>query len=360
MVNPMTTREPSTAPPITAVPRRFASARVRRLRTWGLFGCLLAAAAMGLAAFAQVGTIPPPYAPPPAVEHGAFAVRAADDWLAGRPSTVPAVEGVDVELVDAREPMDGYDGEVTWASGEVVDVVDRPAERHALLARAGDRLIEVTVLVLAGSEGPVLAALPTIAPVPAGGETEAVIYESDLEVGLDIEVVQDRATEWAAAYLGDDAPALYLLTGDDSGRSYRGVGGFAVADVQVLSLTTDGTRVVAQVNVRYRPAGDPADTDRVYAGDWELLLGNTESGGVPTVQAWGPAGSGYRLDAFSNADTGGPVNADDTVDDDTATTTTDAPATTPPTSPPTTGIGDLMTPEERRAWERYVRQSEGR
>lgn len=281
------------------------------------------------------------------------------EYLAGRPFSLPVASGVvsDARPISERQRDSQDDEDPTPVSFDVetISVVDGESftltlgqnqqptyfetHRFAVTTSDGDYFwVAVTVM---DRNGPVLAALPQIGP-PVVGHFDSAVRDgiSWPEIigsrGLGSQA-PPRIKRWALAYGADDRDTLHELTGDTrTGVEYRGVGGYdLLKDPQVISVggPEDDPVVVARVQVTYASKTDP---DLVVVMEFDLLIENLD-GSLPTIAAWGPVGSGPRLQPFENAmppdpnDTGsGDIDDadadDDELDDDeeVETTTTTA------------------------------------
>lgn len=307
----------------TAVPRELSSPRrfTRRFRV--IVGLVAFAAISGpvgcVAAFANrpVGVIP--VREP---RHGAVAAVVAESYLAGQPLPVPVVTGLTsaagrepVALPDAPPSLDRPEPEPiphSWIVPMAPTVVtvpggegsERVVETHPFLVGAGGAVLVLTVPVVESAEGaPALGAVPAIEPfVPdaRAGALPDLDWSGAFATTRPSTALRERIGEWAAAYAGDDRRRLLEITGDDrSGVTYVGLGGWIVVGeprVGGVFSRSDGT-AGCQVEIALASDADAAVTTRVA---FDLLVADADQP-LPSIVAWGPAGTALALDPHANA-----------------------------------------------------------
>jgi hypothetical protein len=328
----------------TAVPREFSSPR-RFTRRFRVIVALLAFAAISgpvgcVAAFANRPAEVVPVREP---RHGAVAAVVAESYLAGRPVPVPVAAGLTpaagrepVELPDAPPSLDQpepipHSWIVPMASTVVTvpggEGPERVVETHPFLVGAGDAVLVLTVPVVESAEGaPALGAVPAIEPfVPdaRAGELPDLDWSTAFATTRPSTALRERIGEWASAYAGDDRRRLLEITGDDrNGMTYVGLGGWTVVGepgVGGVFSRSDGT-AGCQVEIALASGADGDVTTRVA---FDLLIADADQP-LPSIVAWGPAGTALSLEPHANAT----ASAGDEHDPGSATTTT-----TPTTAP---------------------------
>jgi hypothetical protein len=175
------------------------------------------------------------------------------------------------------------------------------------------RLMSIAVTMLLTEEGPVLGASPSLAPYDTSvAKYDALDYQTDpgFNAGAPAQPVQDKVSQWAAAYASNDGTALATLAGDPSTEVvYTGLGGFTASNISYTGFIPVAT--VAAVNgitftdpqyVRVKLLLTAA-SPQGYAvqAEFDLLVTEAASG-QPHVVAWGPAGSA-PLTPFENSTT---------------------------------------------------------
>lgn len=114
--------------------------------------------------------------------------------------------------------------------------------------------------------------------------------------------------KWAKAYVEDDRASLLETTGDlNTSRKYIGLGNMTLTKdagdaIKILTASkVDGSTAVLRVRLKTQAVSADSETKKpsIQTLDFDLRLKNYGSG-QPTVVAWGPAGSGFLLEPFSN------------------------------------------------------------
>lgn len=307
----------------TAVPAARSSAPILKIRLYLVLGSLVVSAVMGLFAGISSLTRTDPVIPePPAVAQGqGFAEIVADDWLAGRGTTVPAGDTLDRRL-GASPTVDEDTEKVTfhalegitriaWSGFDVYVQEGRTFEAHRFYV--GGRVPrELTVVVELTDAGPLLAATPALAPLAAQAEPPRQFDWAESEARTPVSADVERvAAEWAAAYATDDRQALRDLTGDTQRRIYAGLGGFEVVETTMGGAVPifESTDLVVRVKVTMKD-----DTGFQATSDWDLRVAAADTA-APRVVAWGPAATGGYLAPYANALNGDPEVTTTTVAD---------------------------------------------
>lgn len=165
---------------------------------------------------------------------------------------------------------------------------------------------------------PVLATSPTLEPADRTG---SVNLNGDPK-GQGLESVKlpnaavDAIGNWAEAWASNNSVTLKQITKDSSENVYRGLGGWSVEGVPTVNwsynkLIGSKTYVVTQVrfnivqNVelpadRDNPNSEPRIQKFVISQTQDILLTDVKSG-LPSIIAWGPAGSWNALEPLMNA-----------------------------------------------------------
>ncbi|HEX6421127.1 MAG TPA: hypothetical protein VFZ77_21665 [Acidimicrobiales bacterium] len=314
----------------TAVPRELSSPR-RFTRRFGVVVMLGAFAALSgpvgcVAAFANR---PVEVVPVREARHGAVAAVVAESYLAGREVPVPVAGGLTPAA--GRDPVE-RPGEppsrevpepraiphawiVPMAAGVAVlpggEGPDRVVETHPFLVGTGAGVLVLTVpIVEAGGGAPALGAAPSLEPyVPdaVAGDLPGLDWSATLATERPGAALRERVAEWAQAYAGDDRRRLLEITGDSrNGATYVGLGGWEVVGEPRVGgvVTRDDGLSACQVELALASAVDGAVTARVA---FDLLLADA-SGPLPSIVAWGPAGTALSLEPHAGASpTGEPV-----------------------------------------------------
>jgi hypothetical protein len=307
----------------TAVPREFSNPR-RFTRRYRIIVALAAFAAVSgpigcVAAFANK---PPEVVAPAEPRHGAYAAVAAESYLDGRALPFPVAAGLStaagrehVEVAGAPLRDDEAAPEPiahTWLVPMGADVVsipqdgdaERTVEAHRFLVGTDGGAFVLTIpLVETADGGPALGAVPAIEPfVPDGtdGELPALDWATVLETTRPPPTLRERIAEWAGAYAADDRRRLLEITGDPrNGVEYVGLGTWSVIGEPVvggLFARGDGASG-CHVEISLAAVADSDVTARV---SFDLLVENAGEP-LPSIVAWGPAGTALTLEPHANA-----------------------------------------------------------
>lgn len=262
-----------------------------------------------------------------------FATQAAQDFLAGKGTTLPVADTLDDGLGAAGAAGAMPYDELLLRSVGVSDYTNRrgdtlPEYRFSFAFRSTVSLLEQTdegttisdrdmrtdAYVISvtlrlerldnGSFAPVIAALPTITPdlLAYGGQpdkVEPVLVPPGVAVSLTGDITA-AVGNWAQAYVTGDAIRLKELVNvrGDANNRFEGLGGFAIPADRSVSIPyivqrADGL-LVAQVNIPLQRTG----TSFVAQATYDVLI---EPGSPAIVRAWGVAGSGADLEPFGNS-----------------------------------------------------------
>lgn len=311
------TKPPARQPrrPWAAVPAQRSSARSLKVKQRIVIATLLIAASLGpLALFISLSSneVPPP---PPKEDPSwivSFAETVAVDFLAGRPTDMPTVDGLDPKLgvsysgddasrrpALAHKSLTHYYTRAEYVGAQPVDV-----STFRVVLNDG-KVLDLSVTTISDANGrTLLAAAPSLTParLAAPGAAKAPLWQGDPNAIDDVPQTVGAATKaWAEAYGADDRPQLRLLVGGGpEGGEYVGLGGFNVSrDPQTLGAypsPNDPSQLVVRVRV-----GFSADSANGYqaTNDYDLLVANPTSTDARVV-AWGAPGTGQTLVPYQN------------------------------------------------------------
>lgn len=323
-------------PALTAVPAQRSSLPVLKARRRLVLGALVGAAACGvLSAAAWIFSPDPPAAVVEARDEEAIALAtlAAQDYLAGRDSVVPAADGVTTAFSRGGGAV-VPEAELVFSGSTQYRMGDKPGavttvERVTFQVRGATQLLELSIPMVLRSSGWVLGAAPSLLP--------AEVAVTDQEVGLDYaeiyttsgdandlaglawgQGITAQVQRWAQAYAssGADSAELFALTGDDDPtHAYAGLGGWSVESATVLSFaaganTGDRAGEFGSTWVAVRVAlvlSAPGANGPTLTADYDLLFEPELNPAAPPVTAWGPAGVGptSAIADYGNATTKG-------------------------------------------------------
>ncbi|HEX6568933.1 MAG TPA: hypothetical protein VF015_07205 [Acidimicrobiales bacterium] len=309
----------------TAIPREFSDPRrfTRRFRT---IVALAAFAAISgpIGCVAAFANRPADVVAARRPRHGAHAAVVAESYLDGRPLPFPVASGLTpaagrqpVELPGAPPSLDPPAPEPiahTWIipmEAEAVtipagDGPDRVVETHPFLVGTGGGVLVLTVPIVETADGaPALGAVPSIEPYVPDAEAEGLPgldWASVFETTRGSATLRERIGEWARAYAEDDRRRLLEIAGDSrNGVEYVGLGDWTVVgepEVGGVFARGDGTSG-CQVEVALASAADGEVTTRVA---FDLLVADADEP-LPSIVAWGPAGTALALRVYGNATT---------------------------------------------------------
>jgi hypothetical protein len=236
----------------------------------------------------------------------ALAQRALDDYLAGRPLTVPVASNVkDVFGSDQGKPTGLSVLSVAHIDATPLDYTkgdkSQPyqLDRFQVVTTTATYIVTVTTSITA--RGPLLAAAPMFAPYVPTPDTETLTLDY---AGLDSVPLNDttrqRVQDWATWFTStsdDAARQLKAITGDrDAARTYVPLAGFTLVpdrSPRIVAAIPDGqtaageSRLYLRVVLWLRPVGADGTS---LVNEYDLLVLNPDSG-TPSVVAWGPAGA---------------------------------------------------------------------
>lgn len=302
-----------TGVPRATVPARQAHRRARFLLVGVASGPVLALLALAVAAGG--GSRPPAMAGQQGHDR-AFAEVAAEDFLAGRPTVLPYVQGLDPVLgrgttqseTGGSDPASGGGAPVAipfrslaWRSASEGRAGGQSYELDTFVVATASALWHLTIQVIDAPAGPVIGADPSLAPDPtAPAGTEGALGYSGLAGAGQPELgpgAQRQVQAWAQAYVEGDGATLYRLSGDTGGHTYPSLQGWALDRASVAGSVVKADAALAQVQVVMHEVADPALS---VTSSYDLLLDHLGQA-LPFVQAWGAAGAGPTLVPFANA-----------------------------------------------------------
>jgi hypothetical protein len=298
--------------PLTAIPAQRSSAALVKLKVALILGSAMLAALLGVVSLVAWIAFTPEV---PSVEDllprgGAHARAVAEDFLAGRKTSVPVAErvGPDFGAVPGN-PMErrGSFGHTSLTVAEVTpmavktDSGVREFEVHRFLVSREERLFWLDITLLLTDEGPVLGALPSLGPVPAQTKGHLALDYSDLDQAPLPNHYTAVVTAWGTHFAANEPDKLWDVvvkdeTSDRQLFEYVGLGGFSAGDLQIRSVVgIPGGGYLVRVQLLLRPEG--ADGASVST-EYDLRLTGNDSSA--RVVAWGPPGSGPTLAPFTN------------------------------------------------------------
>lgn len=300
-------------PPVqmfTAVPRKFRTERRMRTRTRVLIGVIIFSWILALlVGFSGAA----PEVEPPGIQYRSEATAAVYAWLAGEPvqlatttaaadfGRLPArLQDDDDREISVVEPIP-FDF-VSWQDATVTATGTTPFETHRFLVGLDSgRVLDVTVVIMVTPTGPVLAQAPTV-QAPRLADTpsaDGLGWGSALGAANPSNAVIEQIQAWAQAWAQADTRELYALTRDTEPRLYRGLGGFTPTNVAVLAAgTNEEGKIVARVRITMFDDSIPSV---IVNTDFDVLVGRVTEP-LPSIEAWGPPGSGPTLVAFQNGE----------------------------------------------------------
>lgn len=250
----------------------------------------------------------------------AIAEEAARDFLAGRNSTVPTADGVDIEWgVDVNgDPVEtpfavtsmALTGSTQYLLGDTDDQLVHLI-RFRTVVNTIPYNVDVTI-VDDPTVGPVLGATPVLLPTSGGPRQVSppdyqgnyVDAESSVEDNVEYAVEQ-----WVDAYAAEGTSSDRLkieIVGDREGpRQYSGLDGWTGELDQIVSAVPVGGGdsglpggVIVQARVVLTP---PAANGPSLRSTYDLYVVTESPAEQPPVVAWGTAGSAEELTPYMNA-----------------------------------------------------------
>lgn len=288
-----------TGVPRVTIPATQARRRARVVLAGVFLGPVLALVALAVAAGHRSA---PAVGPVPAHDR-AFARVAAEDFLAGRATSLPYAAGLDPSLGrsgdGASAPPIAYRS-LAWQSAAEEELAGRRYEDDTFLVATGAGLWHLSVQTVDSPGGPVIGADPSLAPAPMAPTDQAAAVSVSALAGDNQSELGDGANRqiqaWAQAYANGDSATLYRLTGDTRPETYASLQGWVFDRVSVTSSATSGNRALAQLQLTMHQVDQPASA---MTSSYDVLLGDLNQS-LPFVQAWGPPGSGPALVAYQN------------------------------------------------------------
>jgi len=296
----------------TAVPKQFLTTPSLKRRTrvfFALIALTFLTSLFGLTEAAKASREASSLTPAP--DYHSVAEQVLWAWLEGKPSPFPVAQGLQRSLgrtpaTNATAPA-SMQPELVAFDSALHGSLSNPAQAtnqswvtdtYYVTTKTGVFLASVT-LVLTPS-GPVVAADPSLAPVPVanGHNVPPLDYTHLLTNANPPNGVTTQVDSWANAYASNDQEALFALTGDTRAVTFGGLGGWSVVGTpNIVGYYPSHNTALVRVEVQMSENSSPQVQ---ITADYDLLLGNI-SNALPNVWAWGPAGSGLSLTQYQNA-----------------------------------------------------------
>lgn len=342
----------SPKPRFTAVPALRSSAKklkiVQRTIIAATIGGFLCGPLALLLSLRSNAPLPAPVVLPAWVQipprYEAFATQVAEDYLGGFGTKLGVVGGLDATLGRSNSPEALKHDALVLRDVAQTTYNDKKdahpygqysfsfAFRTPVLGQQNgiggegqqwDRLIIDVVVRESPTTAAVLAATPTLRADPWSDVTPddrlpLVLAGTEVPSGVNQQPLIDAISRWGKAYVSNDTTELTQLVNVEGtpGFTYRGLGGFSIADGQQVAVLAMSLAPAAA-----NPAACPANTTKLANGkplylarvsipivrtgsgyrtstSFDVLV---EGGGVAGVRAWGKAGSGNGLCAYGNA-----------------------------------------------------------
>lgn len=174
------------------------------------------------------------------------------------------------------------------------------------------QVLKVTVRIDPETKKSYLAAAPSLEPYTDASErSEGYGDYSNLPSRAQLQATAPLSAavgKWAKAYVEDDRAALLEVTQDlNKARKYLGLGNLTLTKeagdaIKILTASkVDNNTAVLRVRVKAQDASATSETKKpsIQTFDYDLLVKNQDSG-QPSIVAWGPPGSGFLLQPYSN------------------------------------------------------------
>ena len=154
-----------------------------------------------------------------------------------------------------------------------------------------------------GNSKPTLGAAPTLFPGvngSSGGAVTTGITTQSSQTPLPASVISQVGV-WAKAFTSSNHD-LYIVTGDTTKRSYKGITGYSLVGTPLIISATPydsakpPTSVQLTVQLTLQSTADPTI---VTTSEYDLLI-TSLTNALPDVSAWGPPGSGPSLVIYQN------------------------------------------------------------
>lgn len=266
--------------------------------------------ALLISGFAIATTIQTPQATTPitslSIEQAqsqAVAIQAVRAWLASDPQPLPGAQVVAWSGQEASQALPSKDQGLPMST------------HHVTVADAQGQLYTASLAITHAPSGPVATSTPALsAYVPSDEQSVASPWRGLVSVqGVDREDIARAVQVWASAYFSYD-PGLLQQTVGDTDRSHaympmpKATVTTTVLDMSALAPDegkTDATNpsvIIARVEViASYGTTDPSKSVKPMTFDVRIHEANTAT---PRVVAWGGAGSGPSLSAYTNAISG--------------------------------------------------------
>lgn len=300
---------------LTAVPSLKSSAGKLRVKQRVLMGLIAAGFLCGPLALWRSSSTPAPVvqnnvpleaSSTPAVEAAAIV---AEDFLSGRPSSLPTAADVPQNLgrTDSGSIPHGP-LELSGVRGTSSPTQNQKVYPYAYIVTFSFRAdtgvmykLNVVLHSTTASAGKkfVLAAAPSLEPYPVQGAVEDVPAVDPGGAVLEQRpgIAEDAVNRWARAYIGGDPGALKqeANTDGDPGNQFAPLSGFSLEGApEVLDVRDRGSGAYWVARVRLTLKRDSF----LSVVDYDVLIKND---GVGRVVAWGTPGEGVVLQPQGNA-----------------------------------------------------------
>lgn len=298
----------------SAIPAARSKAPILQIRLFAVVGVLILSALMGIfstLAWISNASNPVP-TPAPVAQAAGFAESIAQDYLAGRTTTLPVASDLSPDFASQYTSSDRLKV-VSLSRQGFTSVSDNLGviETTYFLAVTTQGTYRLAVPVRLTTKGPVLATYPTLLPARYKASTGPLdfsnnpypndpYYITPTTIQTATPNVATSISTWATALAANDTQALYQIVNDPNPSAqpgdYVGLGGFTLrTKPQILG----GYQVPgSELYVRVRLVMSSSSAKGVIlSNDYDLEIANPKSPN-PAVVAWGPAGSSKNLVAY--------------------------------------------------------------
>jgi hypothetical protein len=224
-------------------------------------------------------------------EYAVVAKIAAQDWLAGRKTSVPLSPGLDGSFNQngqIMEPMpyfslDFYKSEPSYDLGRTYNL-----NYFMLVTKSTSYRVVVTTETL-GNVTTVVAA-PSI-EMTTYSENVSDPYDylnhDEANQGISDQAIATSVYNWAEAFVSNDTEGLKSIVNDNN--DYRGMDGFTLVGKPLIVSSLPDTTTSYYIRVKLLISPSSAKLLKLSV-DYDLLV-IAEGKEIPHVVAWGPAGS---------------------------------------------------------------------
>lgn len=279
----------------TAIPALRSNSIGLQKRFYLVIGILSVIAITGpLAIIIALGSKPPAVVTPDQSglgEHVVVAKIAAQDWLAGRKTSVPLSSGVETSFNQdglISEPMpyislDYYKSEPSYDSGHSYKL-------NYFILTTKNASFKVVVTTETENDFTTVVAAPSI-EMNRYSEYSSGAYDylnhDNASEGNDNPAITKSVSNWASAFVNNDVEGLKTIINDDN--DYRGMEGFTLENEPIIVSSLPDTANSFYLRVKLFISPTSAKLLKLSV-DYDLLV-VAEGKQIPHVVAWGPAGS---------------------------------------------------------------------